>query len=449
MRRSVALLVLVLVIWPAAVGAQGEVLKSDNVRFLGEAPATTWVHRATFHKNLLFAAYAEVGGSGFETYRIGPDSRSIERIATFPCRMISEGTISHWKHFVFQALEAEMEGECGKEPAGIRVVDVSDPHNPHKVGFIELECGSHGITTFPFKGKLLIYNTNGCNAETATVGSTGQGGHLNTALRIEVIEFNPKAPRRSSMSKPVIDGVKGCHDLSIYAPRMLALCTGTERWAILDISDPFNPATISFVDDGNLGPGLAQFTWDGQHVLLNKIPLKSNGEYDSCFHWLPHRQETHGINIWNIEDPSNPVRVGRYLLGRTPPLWEPDENDYRCHASNFTVVPMKDPHRYVAVTSWGNAGLSVIDFSDPGNIKELAYYQPQDANTMWWTAWYNGRVYVTKNWGNEDRQFTGDPQGDPPAWIHALEIDGLGPADTRYFKHGLVTQWQDPADLKD
>lgn len=485
MRKALALLLLGLMAWPVSAGASGEVLKSDNVTFLGKAPATTWIHRATFHGDLVFTGVASDYNKGFEIFRLGGDRRPVEKIATFPCTMIEEGTISHWKHFVFQALETKSEGgPCGPEPAGIRVVNVSDPRNPHKAGFIPLNCGSHGITTFPFKGTLLIYNTNGCSAETATAGSTGQGGHLNTspeALSIEVIEFDPRRPSRSKISaEPIVQGMKGCHDLTVYAPRMLAICTGTGRWAVLDVSDPFNPATVATVDDVNLGPGSAQFTWDGQYVMLNKIPFRGSAEYLDCFHWLPHRDEIHGLNVWNIEDPTNPVRSGRYLLDRSPPMWEPIE-DHRCHAANFTVVPMKDPKRYVAVTSWGGGGMSVIDFSDPGDIKEIAYYQPQDANIMWWAAWYNGRVYVTQNSAGEDvpvayhcdpPTFVSDPIGntkgcmddakknierwpfpgtwtDSPASIHALEVEGLGPRETRYFKHGLVTQWQDPEDLRD
>lgn len=446
-------------------GAAGDVLASDNIRSLGKAKAPAFVHRSTFTKDLMFASYYGDYRRGFEIYRLGERSEAIRRLSSFPCLGNGEGTISHWKNFVFQALEdpgphaPDYVSECGKERGGIRVVDVSDPRNPRKVGFIELDCGSHGITTIPHKGGLIIYNTNGCSGAGELHGSTGQGGILNTAGRIDVIEFDPKHP-----SKPRSHGLPdlftekqmaGCHDVTVYRPRDLAVCTGTERWAMLDISDPFNPEVIGEpIDDLNIGAGSAQFTWDGQHVVLNEIPGRGFTSYFGCFG--PHREQAFRLKVWNVEDEENPVPVGDYTLAREPAMWEP-VNDYRCHPSNFTVVPMKDPSRYVAVTSWGGGGMSTIDFSDPSAIEEIAYWHPLQPNTMWLATWYNGRVYVAENF-SQGKIDPADPQGYvdrtrfPKEWagsVRVLEVDGLGPRETRYFKHGLVTQWQDPNDLKD
>ena len=440
--------------------ASNDVVASDNLKVLGKAPAAQWIHRATFKDDLLIAAFdnGEPRGhiGGFNIFRLGTgDEPALKPISEFPCPGNGEGTISHWKHFVFQALEnpgppnTHNQSVCGEEQGEIRVVDISDPRNPHKVGFIDLTCGSHGMTVFPDKGRLFIYNSNGCSAQGQLTGSTGQGGIANTVNKIDVIEFDPKHPSRPiHHGKPKIVGMEGCHDITVYPPRDLAVCTGTARWALLDISDPYNPELIGQpIDDLNTGPGSAQFTWDGQYVLLNEIPGRSYPSYFGCFG--PHREHAYRIRIWNVEDTEDPRQVGQYVLDREPPLWEPIE-DHRCHPSNFTVVPMKDPNRYVAVTSWGSGGMSTIDFSNPGNIKEIAYFQPQDANIMWRTAWYNGRIYLTENWRGES-SIPPEPPGvvvGSPAEVVALEVEGLGPHETRYFRTGLVTQWQDPKNLR-
>ena len=459
MKRCLAAVVIMgLLLVALPVGAAEDASSSENVRSLGTAKASTWIHRATFKDNLLFAAYASDVSSGFDVYRIGADrEQALTRLSRFPCPGNSEGTISHWKNFVFQALEAPppdkggYNSKCGPERGGIRVVDVSDPRNPRKVGFISLTCGSHGITTFPRGDRLFIYNTNGCSGQGELSGSTGQGGILNTVRKIDVIEFDPNRPSKpKSHGKPEIEGMAGCHDVTIYAPRELAVCTGTGRWALLDLSDPFNPESIGLpIDDLATGAGSAQFTWDGQYVLMNEIPGRGFLSHFGCFG--AHRESAYRMRIWNIEDTSNPVLAGMYTLKREPPMWRGPSDDYRCHPANFTVVPMNNPGRYVAVTAWGAGGMSSIDFSDPGNIKEIAHWQPDRPHTMWWSAWYNGRVYVSENWGLEthtDGVTALMQPRDWPANIRVLDIEGLGPRETRFFKKGLVTQWQDPADLR-
>ena len=438
---------------PAGAGQESV---SDNVTTLGRAKASSWLHRATIRKDHIFAAFHGLG-SGFDVFRIGDHGEPpLRKVSSFPCPGNQEGTISHWRHFVFQALESpspeagKYVSECGEEQGGIRVVDVSNPRNPHKVGFIDLACGSHGMTVFEDKGRVFIYNTNACSGQGEITGSTGQGGQLNTVRKIDVIEFDPEHPSKPfSRQTPEIEGMAGCHDLTVFPPRDLAVCTGTGRFALVDISDPYNPVIIGApIDDFSTGAGSAQFTWDGQYIMLNEIPGRGYASYFGCFG--AHKEHAYRLRIWNVEDPETPLEVGQYSIDREPVLWTPGE-DHRCHPSNFTVVPMNNPARYVAVTSWGLTGMSVIDFTDPGDIKEIAYLQLLDANNMYWAAWYNGRVYVSENEGCEGCQFPTESwpvkTEEARANARALRIDGLGPRETRYFKEGLVTQWQDPSNL--
>lgn len=463
MRRIFLASVLVLAVLTGPVSANDEgVLHSKNIRSVSLKSATEWIHRATFIGDVVYASYWFNGG-GVDVFRTHPNGQ-LKRLARFPCPGNGEGSITSWRHYIFQAVESP-EGAnglvedvgttpgpafCGPaDTGGIRVVDVSDPERPRMAGFIELPCGSHGITPFPFRGKLLIYNSNGCSGYSNFGGSSGQGGILNTALFMEVIEFNEAHPSKSEIAtKPKIEGMAGCHDVTVYPPRDLAVCTGTERFAMLDVSDPYNPKGYPPVDNLNTGPGSAQFTWDGTHVLMNTIPLRSHVEGESC---LETGKTTGGMLIYNVEDPTNPVQVGRIELERPPPMWEQGEGSYKCHASNFTVVPMRDRTRYVAVTTWGRAGLRVIDFSDPAKPLELAFWQPQWANISWWGAWYNGHIYISENSAGEDNEVTSyvaPPSGPGIADVRVLDMDGLGRRETLYFRDGLATQWQDPSNLR-
>ena len=463
MKKALATIVTILVLSGTALAYQP--VRSKNVTSLGRIHLPISTHRAYVQNGHLMVGLAAADGNlGFHVFRIGEEGL-LDKVGTSPCPGNNEGSITGWKHFVFQSLEAPLGindptpigRRCSSESGGIRVIDVSDPANPRIAGFIELLCGSHNVTPIPFKGKLLIYNSTGCSPESELTGSTGQGGILNTALKIEVVLFDPRNPSKSRVrSTPELEGMSGCHDISVYAPRNLAVCVGTGRSALLDISDPFNPSTLHTFETGDLGGGFAQFTWDGRYLLISEIPTRGMPYGEGCFE---DKHVTTGVHIWDVEDTTNPVEVGIMLPDHPFPMWEPGETDYRCHASKPMVVPMKDGNRYIAVASFGAAGTSVFDFSDPTAPEEIAYWHPGEANITWWSIWYNGRVYLTENLQAEDAPVTNEPvvtcavpndlcEPHPGANIRVLKIDGLGLRETRSFGPDMGTQWQDPAELR-
>ncbi len=63
--------------------------------------------------------------------------------------------------------------------------------------------------------------------------------------------------------------------------------------------------------------------------------------------------------------------VGSFLIPR-------DQADEYCSAHMFNVVPVKD--RYLLVSSWYGGGTDVIDFTDPANAREIAYYDVESPN---------------------------------------------------------------------
>ena len=61
------------------------------------------------------------------------------------------------------------------------------------------------------------------------------------------------------------------------------------------------------------------------------------------------------------------------------------------------------PGRDVFVQAWYQGGLSILDFTDPANAYEIAYFDrgPIDPDVMvlggyWSTYWYDGRIYGTE-----------------------------------------------------
>jgi hypothetical protein len=69
-----------------------------------------------------------------------------------------------------------------------------------------------------------------------------------------------------------------------------------------------------------------------------------------------------------------------------------------CVAHNGSLIPV--PGRDIMVQAWYQGGLSVFDFTDPANAREIAYFDrgPIDGKNLvlggyWSTYWYNGFIY--------------------------------------------------------
>jgi hypothetical protein len=67
-------------------------------------------------------------------------------------------------------------------------------------------------------------------------------------------------------------------------------------------------------------------------------------------------------------------------------------------AHNGSLIPV--PGRDIMVQAWYQGGLSVFDFTDSANAKEIAYFDrgPINSEAMlsggyWSTYWYNGNLY--------------------------------------------------------
>jgi hypothetical protein len=67
---------------------------------------------------------------------------------------------------------------------------------------------------------------------------------------------------------------------------------------------------------------------------------------------------------------------------------------------NATVIPIKG--RKLMSVSYYQGGVSVVDFTDPANIREVAFSDLADATGMadeWSSYWYNGRIFSNSGLG--------------------------------------------------
>jgi len=309
---------------------------------------------------------------------------------------------------------------------GVRIFDISDISNPKQVGAVQTCRGSHTHTLVvdpKDKENVYIYVSGtsfvrpGEELEGCSAGAPDEDP--NTALfRIDVIKVPVKAPDKAKIvSSPrvfenietgkiagldnggthTINGITKpaatdqCHDITVYAELGLALGACSGNGILLDISDPANPKRIDAVKDPNYAYWhSASFSNDGSKVVFT----------DEWGGGLGARCRETDPNKWGADSvfrlKNRKLEFVDYY--KMPAAQSRSEN---CVAHNGSLVPV--PGRDIVVQAWYQGGISIMDFTDPSNPHEIAYFDrgPIDANTLvmggeWSAYWYNGFVYASE-----------------------------------------------------
>ena len=315
----------------------------------------------------------------------------------------------------------------GKE--GIPIVDISDLSNPRQVAFVETECGSHthtlipkGTTTYMWADSYPLGASTTCNDVTHPEGEF-------TVLRFPT--GDPTKARIAStpdvLPATASDAI-GCHDSGVLPAKNLAVKACLGAFSVLNISDPANPRVLSTVQNPAIElDHSGALTWDGKVAIVSDEHAGAAGG-GGCS--TDQDNPVGAMWFYDITDRTNPVLKGSFSLPRVPPVDSPEESErFRCTTHNWNVLPMKDPNRYVVVSAYYAGGLSVIDFSDPDNPKEIGYFLPQvngDTNADIWSAyWYNGFIYTN------DQSELG---------VSVFRMVGLGSAEVKFFSTRLNPQ---------
>lgn len=315
------------------------------------------------------------------------------------------------------------EGDVNPERfRGIRIFDISDFNTPRQIAAVQTCRGSHTHTLVPHPSDpdvLYIYNSG-----TSFVRETGELGicspgqpdeNPETALySIDVIKVQLSAPEEAAIvNRPRIfadrdtgeiaglwrGGAIGvasqrtaqtnhCHDITVYPELGIAAGACSGNGILLDISDPENPQRLSDLFDPDMAYWhSATFNNAGDTIVFTDE--WGGGTQARC----------------RAEDPANwganliaTVEEGA-LRGQSffkiPTAQDDTEN---CVAHNGSLIPV--PGRDIMVQSWYQGGITVMDFTDPANPVEIAYFDrgPVDPEALviagYWSAyWYNGRIY--------------------------------------------------------
>jgi hypothetical protein len=306
---------------------------------------------------------------------------------------------------------------------GVRIFDISDIQNPKQLAAVQTCRGSHTHTLVldpndPDNVYIYVSETSFVRQPEELAGCSGEKPDKdpNTALfRIDVIKVPLSAPQEAAIvSSPrvfidprsgAINGLNNggthgkagtekpkdtdqCHDLTVYSAIGLAAGACSGNGILLDIKDPVHPKRVDAVNDPNYSYWhSASFSNDGSKVVFT----------DEWGGGLGARCRANDPNKWGADAifrlNNDKLTFANYY--KMPAAQGDTEN---CVAHNGSLIPV--PGRDIEVQAWYQGGVSVMDFTDPANPLEIAYFDrgPIDPKMLilggeWSAYWYNGYIY--------------------------------------------------------
>jgi hypothetical protein len=373
--------------------------------------------------------------NGFQVWDVSDPANPTLR-STLVCPG-GQGDVSVHGNLLFVSVE-ENRGrvDCGGQgvsgPAsaerfrGVRIFDISNLDAPRQVAAVQTCRGSHTHTlvTDPDDAANLYLYVSGTAPVRSGEELEGCSGlppeeDPNTSLfRIEVVRVPLAAPQDARVvsaprvfADPQSGSVAGlwrggsqgegaqtaaetnrCHDITVYPEIGLAAGACAGNGILLDIRDVVNPRRIDEVADPNFAFWHSA-TFDNAGTKLLYTDEWGGGTAPRCR--ATDRPEWGANAIFTLADRRELNFAGYFKL---PAAQTAQEN---CVAHNGSLIPV--PGRDIMVQAWYQGGVSVLDWTDPANPVEIAYFDrgPLDPTELitaghWSAYWYNGHIFATE-----------------------------------------------------
>jgi len=219
-------------------------------------------------------------------------------------------------------------------------------------------------------------------------GGTGNPtGADSAALRAAIPGMIAKMMGGGGATNGPKPGPDQCHDITVYPSIGLAggACGG--YGLLLDIKNVQNPVRLDAAADTNFSYWhSATFNNDGTKLLFSDE--WGGGGAPKCRASDP--KEWGADAIFSIEN-------GKLKFHSYYKLPAPQSDKENCVAHNGSLIPI--PGRDVMVQAWYQGGISVFDWTNPDQPKEIAFFDrgPIDSTKFsmggsWSVYWYNGSI---------------------------------------------------------
>jgi hypothetical protein len=279
---------------------------------------------------------------------------------------------------------------------GVHIFDISNKTNPVLVRQIRMAatgsgpvvpggtftsgCGSHTATLVPdpARGNLYVYSS------ASSASCTG----------LDIIRIPLDNPAGAGLVRRAPAG-RQCHDTGVFLANVnLAACAGGNGFSVLSFNPALPPNSVGGLENPTLlysrqmpiGSGPAHshsFSYDGQVLIFGWEP--GGGTSAQC-----QASSTLANRTLFFHDPTTGAELGRYVQPR------PQTSAENCTWHNFNVVPTNRGR--IGVIGSYQMGITVIDFTDPANVKQIAFADPAPlvptaTGGDWSSYWYNGNIY--------------------------------------------------------
>ncbi|WP_298992812.1 LVIVD repeat-containing protein [uncultured Pseudokineococcus sp.] len=387
----------------------GETASSANLRLTANVPKQgSFASASALNSDLAFQGqYAYAGNyNGFAVYDLSrPDAP--ELVTQVTC-LGSQNDVSVYGDVLVlstDSVRSDASCESTSVPAasadvweGLKIFDISDPLAPEYVAAVKTTCGSHTNTLVPDEesGSLLVY--------VSSYGPSAAAPNCQPPHdAISIVDIPLDAMEDAAVvDVPVIfpDGgfagvegtvrrpTSGCHDITSFVELGIAAGACMGDGVIFDISDPRAPVVTERVQDENFAFWhSATFNNDGTKVVFTD-ELGGGGAPTCTAEIGPER----GANaIYDLVD--GELEFASYY--KIPRHQTPTEN---CVAHNGSLLPVEG--RDVMVQAWYQGGISVFDFTDSSEPREVAWFDRGPLSTetpviggSWSAYFYDGRIY--------------------------------------------------------
>jgi hypothetical protein len=332
---------------------------------------------------------------------------------------------------------------------GVRIFTMSDdPANPFKkiqqVKAVYTDCGAHTITLWQGKagvGKLIVYVSSYPLRPGPTCGQVNgpRVGRdpLHGVIQILEIPMGDPGSSREILEKPInypgdpdgkIDwcerSVTGpdqpcpgalepaavaCHDIVVHMEHNLAGAACAEQgqvWRINNngIPDTLNPIMVGddALSSGGTGniPGAVDFfhsvMFNNEGTVVNWVDESFGSGCPPMTHWRLRSWHPAGVHKTGkmFFSGLGGAFLSEFQVGDLRP--DPAESAYCSAHMGMAVMGVEED---LLVNAWYTGGVDVIDFTDPSNLQEIAYYDIAGAGPAGsdnWSAYpYTGPPFTT------------------------------------------------------
>ncbi len=323
-------------------------------------------------------AYVSGGGAGFYTVDVSDPARPI-KLGELATNLDGDALYSRDAD-ILQAGNRTI-AALAASGAGMHFVDVTDPARPELLSTLDLDASAHNLAVVP--GTTLVYNSR-------SLGDAVEPG-------IDIVDAsdpaNPELAKawifpRAQGPHPI--ATTGCHDITIYPEADRAYCAGVTQTYILGIQDPLDPTVEGIIENPLIN--IHHYALPAQdHELLLIGDEYGGAAAPACFGATTQGERTlstptGALWIYDISDPAAPVLQG-WL---SPPSQAEAPTPCTAHFGRL----IED--RPLIAMGWYNAGVLLVDFSDP--MSPYIVDQAADGTNVW-DVWYTKGHLVTGSIG--------------------------------------------------